>query len=90
MPIKNKKKVYYTHDNGNRAFKVIIEDKKVYVYKHIGWDEDTDESIYSEKSIKYLNHLLLAALQLLELLITGLFSKSKRKLSSLSLFSRSL
>tara|TARA_B100001250_G_scaffold409116_1_gene432823 strand:+ start:656 stop:1453 length:798 start_codon:yes stop_codon:yes gene_type:complete len=54
MSIKKKKKIYYTHDNYNRAFKVVIEGKKVYVYKHIGWDEDTDESIYSEKSIKYL------------------------------------
>ena len=50
---KNKSKTYYTHDNGGRPFKVVVEDKKVYVYKYKKYDETTNSFLYSEKSIKY-------------------------------------
>ena len=50
---KDKSKTYYTHDNGGRPFKVVIKDKKVYVYKYKNYDETTDTDLYSEKSIKY-------------------------------------
>tara|TARA_Y100000741_G_scaffold99113_1_gene73562 strand:- start:160 stop:939 length:780 start_codon:yes stop_codon:yes gene_type:complete len=46
-------KTYYTHDNGARPFKVIIDDKNVYIYKYKKYDEDTNTFLYSEKSIKY-------------------------------------
>ena len=46
-------KTYYTYDNGLRAFKVVIDNKKVYVYKYKKYDENTDTTLYSEKSIKY-------------------------------------
>ena len=50
---KNKSKTYYTHDNGGRPFKVVVEDKKVYVYKYKKYDETTNSFLYSEKPIKY-------------------------------------
>tara|TARA_Y100000591_G_C21760921_1_gene660043 strand:- start:304 stop:1083 length:780 start_codon:yes stop_codon:yes gene_type:complete len=46
-------KTYYTHDNGGRPFKVVIDDKKVYVYKYKKYDADTNTFLYSEKPIKY-------------------------------------
>tara|TARA_Y100000768_G_scaffold375242_1_gene345853 strand:+ start:331 stop:1110 length:780 start_codon:yes stop_codon:yes gene_type:complete len=46
-------KTYYTHDNGGRPFKVLIDNKKVYIYKYKKYDEDTNTFLYSEKSIKY-------------------------------------
>ena len=49
----SKSKTYYTHDNGGRPFKVVVDNKKVYVYKHKKYDEDTDTNLYSKKSIKY-------------------------------------
>ena len=48
----SKSKTYYTHDNGGRPFKVVVDNKKIYVYKHKKYDEDTDTTLYSEKSIK--------------------------------------
>jgi hypothetical protein len=33
-------KTYYTHDNGGRPFKVVIDGKKVYVYKQINEEEE--------------------------------------------------
>jgi len=67
-----------THFHGGSSRKnneiKIITKSEVIVSSHIFIEK------HSKKSIKYLNHLLLAALQLLELLITGLFSKSKRKI----------
>ena len=51
--IKSKSKTYYTHDNGGRPFKVVVEDKKVYVYKYKKYDETTNSFLYSEKPIKY-------------------------------------
>ena len=50
---KDKSKTYYTHDNGGRPFKVVIKDKKVYVYKYKKYDKTTNTDLYSEKSIKY-------------------------------------
>ena len=50
---KSKSKTYYTHDNGGRPFKVVVEDKKVYVYKYKKYDETTNSFLYSEKPIKY-------------------------------------
>ena len=49
----SKLKTYYTHDNGSRPFKVVIDNKKVYIYKYKKYDEDSDTTLYSEKSIKY-------------------------------------
>ena len=49
----SKSKTYYTHDNGGRPFKVVVEDKKVYVYKYKKYDETTNSFLYSEKPIKY-------------------------------------
>ena len=49
----SKLKTYYTHDNGGRPFKVVIDDKKVYVYKYKKYDEHTNTFLYSEKPIKY-------------------------------------
>ena len=49
----SKSKTYYTHDNGGRPFKVVVDNKKIYVYKYKKYDEDTDTTLYSEKSIKY-------------------------------------
>ena len=48
------KKTYYTHDNGGRPFKVIIDDNKVFVYKREGYNLENYSVLYSEKSIKYL------------------------------------
>ena len=48
-----KLKTYYTHDNGGRPFKVVIDDKKVYIYKYKKYDADTNTFLYSEKPIKY-------------------------------------
>lgn len=46
-------KTYYTDDNGSKPFKVVIDNKKVYVYKYKKYDENTDTILYSEKPIKY-------------------------------------
>ena len=46
-------KTYFTHNNGDRPFKIIIDNKKVYVYKYKKYDEDTNTFLYSEKPIKY-------------------------------------
>jgi hypothetical protein len=49
----SKVKTYYTHDNGSRPFKVVIDNLKVYIYKYKKYDEDSDTTLYSKKSIKY-------------------------------------
>ena len=49
----SKLKTYYTHNNGGRPFKVVVDNKKIYVYKYKKYDEDTDTTLYYEKSIKY-------------------------------------
>ena len=55
----SKLKTYYTHDNGGRPFKVVIDDKKVYVYKYKKYDGNTDSFLYSEKPIKYEKKIIL-------------------------------
>ena len=57
----------------NNEIKIITK-SEVIVSSHIFLEK------HSKKSIKYLNHLLLITLQLIELLITGLFPLSKRKI----------
>ena len=79
-----------THFHGGSSRKnnkiKIITKCEVIVSSHIFLEK------HSKKPIKYLNHLLLAALQFLELLITGLFSKSKRKilLNSINFWSKGI
>lgn len=67
-----------THFHGGSSRKnnkiKIITKSEVIVSSHIFLEK------HSNKSIKYLNHLLLITLQLIELLIAGLFSSSKRKI----------
>lgn len=43
------KKMYYTHCNWKRPFKVEVVDNKVDVYKCVGFDMNTNEFIYSTK-----------------------------------------
>ena len=67
-----------THFHGGSSRKnnkiKIITKSEVIVSSHIFLEK------HSNKSIKYLNHLLLITFQLIELLIAGLFSSSKRKI----------
>lgn len=49
---KNSEPVYYTHDNGGRPYKVVIEnDKKVIVYKSIGYDHGKEKTLYDKNPI---------------------------------------
>jgi hypothetical protein len=50
-------KIYYTHDNGGRPFKVTIDtidtdaNSTIHVYKHVTTDETTDETLYTDEPI---------------------------------------
>ena len=46
-------KTYYTTDNGAQPFKVVIDNKQVYVYKFQKYNQDTDTFLYSEKPIQH-------------------------------------
>ncbi|MAU63732.1 MAG: hypothetical protein CMC38_05230 [Flavobacteriaceae bacterium] len=67
-----------THFHGKASRKnnelKIITKSEVIISSHIYLEK------HSKKSIKYLNHLLLIFFQFIELVIIGIFSKSKRKI----------
>jgi hypothetical protein len=43
-------KTYYTHDNGGRPYKVVIDGKRVKIFDRIGYNS-TDKVIYSENTV---------------------------------------
>jgi len=43
-------KIYYTHDNGGRPFKVVLTGNQCEVWKGI-WDETTKSSVYDKKLV---------------------------------------
>lgn len=45
---------YYTHDNGDRPFKVVIKDDVVTVYKELEYDSESKTAPYSEKPVLHI------------------------------------
>src|SRR5579872_1341221 len=54
----NQMPTYYTHDNGDRPFKVVTKEKKVTVYTFWDVEERKAESVTSKQEKKWLKEWL--------------------------------